>query len=158
MTSPLTLLLALQETSLGGVISKSPLSVGFAAQLLHITGFTLLLSSTVLLNLRLLGWLLPSVPLKTIFRPARALHWTGLAFAVGSGSLIFISFVNLYYFNPAFQLKVVLLLLASLLQLVIFKGLAHTSDTPGWALKASALLSLVLWFSIGLAGRAIGFV
>jgi len=116
------------------------------------------LSSALLVNLRLLGWVLPSVPLQAIFQPARKLHWIGLGFAIFSGSLIFISFVNLYYFNPAFQLKLSLLVLATTLQLFIFRKIANAPEAPSRRLKSSAVVSLALWFGIGLAGRAIGFV
>lgn len=158
MSSTLEYLLVLQETPIGHVIGKSPLSVGFATQVVHILGFVLLLSSVALSNLRLLGVVLPSVPLADIFWSARKLLWTGLGLVVLSGSLLFISFVKLYYFNPAFQLKILLLLLAVMLQITLFRSLGSSTQLPSPLIKAVAIFSLLLWFGIGLAGRAIGFV
>ncbi|MBI4986073.1 MAG: hypothetical protein HZC24_12235 [Rhodocyclales bacterium] len=75
-----------------------------------------------------------------------------------SGTAMFFSAVELYYFNPAFKLKIAVLLAAAVLQLTLFRKVTAT-DTPNPALvKVSVLLSIVLWFGVGLAGRAIGYV
>jgi hypothetical protein len=158
MSTPLELLLSLQDTLAGQAISKSDYLVGMTAQVIHILGFVLLLSSVALSNLRLLGVTLKTVPVADIFWQSRRLLWIGLGLVAISGGAMFISFVKLYYFNPAFQLKIALLVLALLLQFTFFRVIGAAPQTPAWVVKSGALLSITLWFGIGLCGRAIGFV
>jgi len=158
MSTSLQYLLEVQDALSEYSISNSPVLVGISTQVLHILGFTLLLSSVALGNLRLLGLTLKSVPVPDVLLQARRLQWIGLGLAMLSGSELFISFVKLYYFNPAFQLKIGLLLLAIVLQLTLFRRASASSETPTRGVKATAALSIALWFGIGLCGRAIGFV
>jgi hypothetical protein len=66
-----------------------------------------------------------------------------------------------YYYNPAFRFKIILFAVAVLFQFAL-QTWAARRDQPGevrpfW-IKAGAIVSLILWFSIGVAGRAIGYV
>jgi len=77
---------------------------------------------------------------------------------VGSGLLMFIGSPRHYFYNPAFDVKMGLLVLAVLIQAILFRKVAN-SDRPGpWLTRASVALSLGSWFAVSMAGRAIGFV
>ncbi|MGA3204021.1 MAG: DUF6644 family protein [Bryobacteraceae bacterium] len=67
-----------------------------------------------------------------------------------SGALLIAAEPMKCYYHPAFRLKMVLLGIA-----VIF---AFTVRRRAIQSKPAAVLSLSLWLSVGLAGRAIGFL
>lgn len=158
MSATLDLLNSLQHSFVGQAIAKSDHLVGATSQVFHVLGFIVLLAAVALTNLRLLGVGLRAQSAKQIAGAVDPLIWLGFAFAVLSGIAMFFSAVELYYFNRAFQLKIVLLLTAVVLQITLFRKVT-ASETPNPALaKISALLSFALWFGVGLAGRTIGFI
>jgi hypothetical protein len=70
---------------------------------------------------------------------------------------MFVSSPKLYYYNWAFELKMLLFVVAVALQVTLFHKAVAKERSPSFA-KVSVTLSLVAWFGIGMAGRAIGFV
>jgi hypothetical protein len=66
-----------------------------------------------------------------------------------------------YYYNPAFRLKMILFVIALIFHFTV-QVTAARRPTEGaqrsWWLRAAAVFSLILWFGIGVAGRAIGYV
>ena len=81
----------------------------------------------------------------------------GLEMGVISGVLMFISSPRLYYYNKAFELKMLLLALAVLVQITLQRTLVRAEPAPGLA-RGSVVLALLCWFGVGLAGRIIGFI
>ncbi len=158
MSATLDVLNTLQNSFIGQSVAKSDHLVGATFQVFHVLGFVVLLASVVLVNLRLLGYGLRGQTAQQIASETNRLIWLGFGFAVVSGTAMFFSAVELYYYNPAFKLKLVALVLAAILQLTFFRKVTST-ENPGPALaKVSVALSIVLWFGVGLAGRAIGYV
>ena len=152
------ILQAIQDSPIAHLVSKSNHMVGAGLQIVHVLGFILLLSALVLLSLRMLGIALNQQPLAHVARDATRLIWGGLIAAVASGVMMFVSTPRLYYFNWAFELKMLLFLAAILVQLFLFRRVAAT-ESPSPALARTAVaLSLTAWFSVGLAGRMIGFI
>ena len=148
----------LQGSALAHAISKSNHLVGASLQILHILGFVLLLASLLLLSLRLVGFVFVRQPVAQVADDATRLIWVGLFLAVFSGTLMFISTPRLYFHNWAFQLKMGLLVIAILIQLLLFRRVAK-AHSPGPALVwTSVALSLIAWFGVSLAGRMIGFI
>jgi len=76
-----------------------------------------------------------------------------------SGSLLLSSGPMRYYYNEAFRFKMLLTIPTIVFQfaLIHFVGSKKDDRTPVWS-KAAAVVSLMLWLSMGLAGRAIGFI
>jgi hypothetical protein len=64
-----------------------------------------------------------------------------------------------YYYNEAFRLKMLLTLPAIIFQFILLRlaGAQAEDRTPAWS-RLSAVVSLGLWLSVGIAGRAIGFI
>lgn len=147
-----------QGSAVAHAISKSNHMVGAVLQIVHILGFVLLLASLVLVSLRLLGKALPEEPLERIAHEARRFSWLGLGLAVSSGLLMLIATPRLYVGNWAFQLKVVLFIAASLVQIAWFRRIVAAPAPRRLNLRLSVATTLILWFSVGLAGRLIGFV
>ena len=122
-------------------------------------GLAVLGGALLLVDLRLLGVGMRGVPVATLARSARPWLRGSLALTVGSGVLLFLSEALKCYENPAFWLKLVLLIAA-----LLFAGLVRgrfTDDTGTVPLRSGARLagatSLTLWVGVAVAGRGIGF-
>lgn len=151
------LLATIDHSAFARLISKSNHMVIASLQIIHVIGLLMLLSSLLLMSFRLLGIMLEQAPLPQVTRLPGRLFWIGVTLAIVSGILMFIGSPAHYFYNRAFDLKMVLLLIAVTVQLVLFQRVA-ARDAPRGLVRLSVALSLLLWFGIGAAGRAIGFV
>lgn len=113
----------------------------------HILGIGLLVGAIIPLDLRLLGFF-RTVPLAVLWPFLSRAAAVGFGLAIVTGLWLFSVKAAEYIANEAFLWKVGLLA-AALLNIVI----QHRRPNP-----ASALCSLVLWLSVLIAGRWIGFV
>jgi len=153
-----SLALWLQNHGIGLALRKSDPLVGVVLQNVHILGLVALLAAVLLLDLRLLGLGLTNRPAPDLARRLRPVFWLGAAAVSASGLLMFVSDAVRYSGNEALQVKLVLLAAALAFQLLVV-GRAGASFAPrSLPAGAVAVLSLFLWVSVGLAGRAIGFV
>jgi uncharacterized membrane protein len=125
---------------------------------IHICGFTLLVGTIVILDLRLLGLVLPH---QTVSRLAQALSpwiWAGIVIQLTTGPYLFSSDPGEYVQVPAFRNKMIFLVVALLFHFtVIHKATMPVNDAraPGWR-KPAAIVSLGLWVSVLLAAMWIG--
>lgn len=151
-----TALLALHDSALAQLLrGANPLLV-ISFQLLHIIGLLVLLTAVLLLALRLFGLGLRQQSPQEVAELARPLQRWGLLTVALSGAALFISNPLVYAANPALQIKLVLLLLAVILQAGLLRWLLQ--GKPVFFARTGALASLLLWGGTGLAGRAIGFI
>jgi hypothetical protein len=129
---------------------------------IHVLASTFLFGSIAMVDLRLLGVTARHHPVSTI--TAEVVPWTMGAFAVSAvaGLGMFVSQASHYADNRAFQLKLVLLLLAGI-NMAIFHFRTVRSmprwdaaATPSAAARFAGIGSLLLWTAIMLAGRWIG--
>ncbi|MDR3323954.1 MAG: hypothetical protein LBS89_07105 [Zoogloeaceae bacterium] len=158
MSTTVELLTALQNSFLGRAIGQSNHLVGAGSQVFHILGFVFLLASVIFINLRLLKLVLPGVPLPQLAKEPLRLLWGGFIFASVSGALMFISAPTLYYANPGFIAKEWFYVAAIVFQVAVYQRVLKT-ENPGKPLVwLSVILSFFLWFGVGMAGRAIGYV
>lgn len=146
----------IQDSALAHAISKTDHLVGAGLQVVHVMGLVALLASLVLISLHLLGLAFKHHPTVEIARESTRLVWWGLALTALSGTLMFIATPTLYFYNPAFRLKMLLFLLAVVVQLALFRR-AASQATPSFA-KVGVAVSLAAWFSVAMAGRMIGFI
>ena len=158
MTTTEKILASIQSSFLGQLIGKSNHMVIAVLQLFHVFGILLLLASLVLISLRLLGLAMTDENVRSIAREPGRLLSIGLSVAIGSGILIFISGPAHYYYNKAFDAKMLLLLCALLVHFLGFRRLAQRQTVRPAVARVIVALSLVAWFAVGVAGRAIGFV
>ena len=132
-----------------------------AVESVHFLGLTLLFGSIVVWDLRLLG-MARSVPIAAFHRLV-PLAVLGFAINILSGSLFVMAEANQYVYNPAFQIKLLLLALAGLNVLVFYVTLFRraASMAPGAAPPAGArlsgALSIALWTGVIICGRLITF-
>lgn len=129
------------------------------AEIVHFTGLTLLFGSVAYFDLRLLG-LFRTIPLATMHRlvPFGVL---GFLLSLASGTLFVATSPDQYLYNPAFQVKMVLLALAGANMVAFYlfaarglRGLAAGSKVP-WQARVFALVSLLSWIGVIAAGRVI---
>jgi len=102
--------------------------------------------------------ILPDQPLEGILRGARRLVLLGLAMTLSSGALMFLTGPLHYYANPAFDLKMQLLIAALGLQALIFLVLGSRPGIPLPVARVGVSLSIVAWLAVSVAARAIAFV
>jgi len=130
---------------------------------IHTLGIILVAGTIMLVDLRLLGLGLRSVPIAQLV--ARIVPWTlwGFALMFVSGGLLFSSEAVKMYHSPAFRIKVVLLALAGLNALIFHRTVYR--DVANWdpqsvappRARLAGLLSLAFWIAIIAAGRAIAY-
>ncbi|HWZ76755.1 MAG TPA: DUF6644 family protein [Candidatus Sulfotelmatobacter sp.] len=153
----------LDQTAVGSTIRQS-LWLFPAIQTVHLLGMAALVGTITVLDLRLLGWAMPQRRVSEV--TARLLPWAWLGFGVQvvTGVLLFSSEAVKIYGNPAFRLKMLLLLLAGiqalLFQTVVSRKLPTWDDRPALPVmaKVMGMISILLWLAIVTAGRFIGFV
>lgn len=150
-------LAALQAGPIGQIMTHHGVLVGAVFQFVHIIGLVSLLTAVVLVAFRLLGWGLKQQSVEEVTQLARPFLWFGFVAAASSGFVMFASNATAYAAHPALQLKFLLLLAAFGLQVGWVRKLVQQPQPGAWA-RGGAVLSLALWFSVGLAGRAIGFI
>ncbi len=153
-----TVLGAIQNTGVSHWVAKADHLFTAGLQVVHVIGFTLLLASLLLISLRLLDLIFKQQTVPQIARETLRLLWLGLALAVFTGVVMFIGAPKHYAYNPAFVTKMVLLLVAVIVQAALFGRVASSETPPPWLVRLGVALAVFFWFGVSLAGRAIGFV
>jgi hypothetical protein len=123
-----------------------------------------LVGTIFILDLRLLGWTMRRVRVSALAGWLFPWTWAGFTIQVVTGLLLFSSEAVKLYANPAFRLKL-LLILAAGLHAVIFQRFVYR-DVEAWndsanlpaGAKIAGLISMLIWAGIVVAGRFIGFV
>jgi len=127
---------------------------------IHILALTIMYGAMVVLDLRLLGLAMRKQSTALLARNLDPYLTWGLIVMLGSGFLLFTSEAMKCYVNDGFRFKMAVLVLAVLFQFTLFRWVtrkeeAERSRPLGWMVSVA---SLVLWFGVGVGGRAIGFV
>ena len=125
--------------------------------MVHLLGLAALGGTVLIVDLGILGIGLRRQPIGRVARDLAGVFRASLLVTILSGSALVAAEAMKCYYHPAFRLKM-LLFAAALLVHVLLQHQAIANTKPAWALKGIAALSLLLWLSVGLAGRAIGFL
>jgi len=132
-------------------------------EILHIIGLAVLVGAAVSFDFRLLG---VSPNLSVTVLAHHLLPWArvSLLLIVPSGLMMFTAHATEFATNPAFQLKLVLLVAAALnattFHLRTFRSVAawdRGASAPA-AAKAAAMLSLLLWSGVITCGRLLAYL
>lgn len=124
--------------------------------LTHVLAIGFLVTSAVLMDLRVLGLAGRRLEVAIVISHLRPVAITGLTVAVVAGFLLFTVQATHYAANPIYLAKMALLAVA-VLNAVLFTSFRAERDPEAGATRAMALLSIVLWLSVALAGRLIAF-
>jgi len=153
---------SIENTSIASSIRES-LFLFPGLEAIHVVGLALVFGMIAVIDLRLLGLASRHRRFRNV--ASDALKWTWLAFGITlvSGALMFSTNAVVYFHNPIFRAKMILLLLAGLNMAIFELTTGRSADrwdaapSAPMAGRAAAVLSLVLWVSIIFLGRWIGF-
>jgi hypothetical protein len=130
---------------------------------IHVLGITALAGAAAVLDLRLLGVMMRREQVSQVVEQIEPIAWVGGVVMFGSGLLLFWAKAENCYANPAFRLKLLLLVLAAsnplIFHLTTYRSVASWDGAakPPRGAKVAGILSLVLWSGIIVAGRAIAY-
>ena len=132
-------------------------------QTVHILGIAVVMGSVVLLNLRVLGLVLPSQSVTEMTSRVMPWLWWALASNFISGAFFVFGRPNRYFNNPVFAWKLGFLIPAVALALYFYlmhRKYAGYWEAPGrkWTARGIAVLSLGLWLLVAFAGRWIAYL
>lgn len=129
---------------------------------IHVLTAMFVVGTILMADLRLLGWAARRYPVTVVTKEIVPWTWGAFALASVTGLALFITRASAYVTNPAFQIKVLLLLLAGVNMLVLhfvaFRNIEHWNQqaTTSTSAKLAGACSLVVWAGVVLAGRWIG--
>jgi len=126
---------------------------------IHILALAVLLGTVIVVSMRLLGKGMKQRPVAEVYGELSRLRNWALATMLVTGFLLFSSEAMKCYDNPPFLTKMVLLAIAITFQYTVVRAISGKPDALLGRFQATAVAwgSLVLWFGVGTAGRAIGF-
>jgi len=127
-------------------------------EMIHLIGLAVLLGTLVIIETRLLGYGLLRMRPSQLARELSRWTFVGMALVLGSGVFLFFGEPMKLFGSPSFFVKMVLLLLAVLVQLTLYRRVKSDRAAESGSQIAIGTLALALWIGVGLAGRAIGFL
>jgi len=125
----------------------------------HLLGLGLVAGSVLLVDLRLLGMGLSKQPAAQLWANARPWLIGGVTLMFASGIPLFLSESIKCLYSFPFWVKMTSLFLVLLFTFTVLRRVMQartTSDQP-LSGRATAIISLVLWFGVAWGGRWIGF-
>ncbi|HKV06148.1 MAG TPA: DUF6644 family protein [Candidatus Acidoferrales bacterium] len=119
----------------------------------HYVGFFLLVGTTVVVDLRVLGIAGRRENATELAQQLFPWMWIGLVLAVLSGFLMFAGDAGDFYLADVFRIKILIVLLAAIFGAVVQQRIPKWSQLPAVPLTAKcvAVVSLVLWIGAILA-------
>ncbi|MCV3206919.1 hypothetical protein OHD62_09720 [Mesorhizobium sp. YC-39] len=124
---------------------------------LHILSIGTLLTSVMLMDLRIIG-AFRSLPQAAFVALLRRVALVAFAGALVTGALLFSVRAREYAAMPIFLAKMGLILLAGVNFVVFMRRARGGEDPAGGIAPVLAVVSMVLWTSAVFAGRFIGFL
>ncbi len=126
---------------------------------IHLFGLAMIGGAVLAFDLRLLGTGLKNQSPRELARQTYPLLLTGIAVMLVTGPFLFMCFATKYYYLAAFWIKLAAFIVVLSLTLAVRRRLKDTDDDRlvlAWR-KPLATTSLLLWFTVALGGRLIGF-
>lgn len=127
-------------------------------EVFHLLALGLLGGTLVLVNLSLMGVRFGNFTTPQLARELRPWMRGSIAVMLLSGFLLFSTEAVKMYGNWAFQLKMILLLLALLFTLTLHRRVIEAPSSGAGLRRLTAVVCLTLWLGVGLGGRALGYV
>ena len=132
-------------------------------EIVHISGFAMLVGSVVMFDLRVLG-IAKHISARALSRFLLPWTWAALLLVLPSGVMMFTAHAQDFLGNPAFKLKMALLVLALMNTAFFHTGPFQTVAT--WdrdakapiAARLSAAVSIAIWFSVISCGRLLAYL
>jgi len=125
-------------------------------EVIHLLGLTLLLGSISVLDLRLLGAGLCDQSISEIAEDTSRWTMIGLGTVTLTGVVLATAEATRLYESGPFLIKMILFALAVIFTFTFHRGLLKREPSARAAARGG-IISLLLWFGVGFAGRAIAF-
>jgi hypothetical protein len=147
---------AIEKTPLGATLRES-LWLFPVIEAVHLLALAIFGGALLILDLRLLGLGLNTFKTSSIERSARPWQIGSVVTLIVTGVLLGVSEAVKLYDKYAFWVKMTALLAALLFTFLVRNRFAVRDPKDGLAMKAVAIASLVVWFTVAAAGRWIGY-
>jgi uncharacterized membrane protein len=132
-------------------------------EVVHVFAVSLVLGTIAIVDLRLLGFASTKRPFAELSRQVLPFTWVAFVLAVIAGSLLFISRATEYFVNPAFWIKMALIVVAGI-NMIIFEFITvrdvqkwNVDPTPPSQARLAGGISIASWVLIVVFGRLISF-
>jgi len=125
----------------------------------HIVALALLFGAVIVLNLRVLGIGIRQRRASDLAQELAPWTFCSLLIILTTGILLFAAEATKSFHSTPFRIKIVLLVTAIVFHYTVSRRIMNGGDAlahPRLA-KGAAVFAIVLWMSVGFAGRAIGF-
>jgi hypothetical protein len=153
----------LEQSSLGAAIAEGryafPLIEG-----IHLIGLSVAVGLIFLIDLRLLGIFLPSIPVRLLHRQLQPYVFGGFGIIIAAGLLLFLSEATAVIVSPPWPFKAFFFVLAAANALYFEFVIARRSHflpergrLPN-AVRYAAFASLLLWVLVIVCGRLIPYI
>ena len=149
----------LDQTALSQAIQATSWAVP-TVQTVHILSVAVVITSALMLDLRLIGVVGVDQPLDRVWARFLPFVWWPLLILLATGAIMIIGEPTRSLKNPVFQLKMALLLGAMIVTGIVQllgRNSALAEDRPGVSSYLIVALSLLLWTGIVFAGRWIAY-
>jgi hypothetical protein len=133
-------------------------------QTLHLVAMAVLVASITTFDLRLLGLSMKRVSVSRLADRLLPATWTAFGLMIFSGGFMFVAKAQVYCVNPVFTTKLFLIFLAgvnmALFHFTIYRNVSKWDENTATPFSAKLVgsISVILWASVVVAGRWIGFV
>ena len=130
---------------------------------IHILGLTVSVGLLIWFDLRLLGVIMPAVPVATMYRGLARWMLGGFATMFLSGAVLFMAFATKAYGNVYFQIKLGAMLLAGTNALIFHyateRHIVEWNDSarPPVGARLAGAISILAWTVVILAGRMMSY-
>jgi hypothetical protein len=147
------------EQSRAGETIRDSLWLFPVIEAVHLVGLGLVAGSVLVVDLRLLGFGLWRQPVEQLAEDAEPWLIGSLALMLASGSLLFLSEATKCYYSIPFWIKMTSLFLVLAFTFTVRRRVIRMKLNLHQPLlgKATACVSLGLWFGVAWGGRWIGF-
>ncbi len=147
------------DSSFLASMSKAYGGVFAVVQMFHLLALATMGGMVLIADLRLLGILLTDTPSETVCGNSQKWFDISLAVLIVSGTFMASAVALKLYYNEMFWSKMAGLAIGIVFVYAIRRPLLrydHASLNP-WAVRLTAVASLLIWFTVAASGRWIGF-
>ena len=134
-----------------------------SVEIVHIVGFTILVGSVVMFDLRVLG-ISRGISVRALARHLLPWSLAALLLIVPTGLMMFAAHADDFINNRAFQVKMGLLLAAGINAAIFHTGPYQsvarwdTGAAAPWSARLSVALSIAIWIGIISCGRLLAYL
>ena len=126
---------------------------------IHLLALSVIGGAVLIVDLKLLGFGLRSQTLAAVAREAQKWFFGSWTVMIVTGLLLFWSEPQKLYYSTPFAVKMLCLIAGTIFALTVRRKVTMAGEgrVSPLAMKAVAVISLLLWFGVGAGGRWIGF-